>query len=123
MDRYLVLLNGNESTWGAMTPEQMETAFADHGRFQRQLTERGHRLVVTAPLAPSSEAVSFRPGATTATDGPFAETSEQITGFYLVETGDRDGLLELVGILSGHGEGVEVRRITNPAELRSDMAS
>lgn len=45
MDRYLVLLNGNESTWGAMTPEQMETAFADHGRFQRQLTERGHRLV------------------------------------------------------------------------------
>lgn len=123
MDRYLVLLNGDESTWAEMTPEQMSTAFADHGRFQEQLEQGGHRLVVTAPLAPSSEAVSFRPGATTPTDGPFAETSEQVTGFYLVETGDRDGLLALVGLLSGHGEGVEVRRVATPEELRTEMSS
>ena len=47
--------------------------------------------------------------AVTVTDGPYAETVEQLTGFYVVDTDDLDDLLQVAGVLAGAGGVVEVR--------------
>ena len=76
----------------------------------RLLEERGHRMTGGAELAPLAEAKVVRGtrDAVTVTDGPYAETVEQLTGFYLVETDDLDDLLNLCGLLS-EGDPIEVR--------------
>jgi hypothetical protein len=53
------------------------------------------------------------------TEGPYAETVEQVTGFYLVESDDLDDLLQVCGLIAGTGLPIEVRRtITDPAVER-----
>ena len=47
------------------------------------------------------------------TDGPFAETVEQLTGFYLVESDDLDDLLSICGVVS-EGDAIEVRACLDP---------
>jgi hypothetical protein len=65
-----------------------------------------------AELAPSSEARVLRTAASgeqTVTQGPYAETAEQVTGFYVVETTDFDDLVEVCKVL-GRGEtAIEIR--------------
>ena len=49
-------------------------------------------------------------------DGPFAEVTEQVGGFYQVETDDLDDLLECCAIIAALGDGIEVRRVVTPEE-------
>lgn len=110
MTTYVVLLPGDESTWASATEEQRAAMYAKHGEFARLLEERGHKATGGAELTHSRTAkVVRRSGdAITVTDGPYAETVEQLTGFYVVETDDLDDLLEVAGILA-EGGAVEVR--------------
>ncbi len=50
------------------------------------------------------------------TDGPFAEVSEQVGGFYQVESDDLDDLLDCCQIIAAVGDGIEVRRTVTPEE-------
>jgi hypothetical protein len=111
MTEYAILLNADESQWANATPEHIAAMYAKHNEFAATLAERGHKMTGGAELGPSGKAVVVRDGSdgVTVTDGPFAETVEQLGGFYTVETDDLDGLLELVGILAGTGAAVEVR--------------
>ncbi len=52
------------------------------------------------------------PDSVDVTDGPFAETAEQLGGFYLVETDDIDHVIKLAGLIS-YGEPIEVRPTTS----------
>ena len=111
MTTYAVLLPGDESTWEGASEEQRAAMYAKHGEFARLLEEHGHKATGGAELTHSRTAKVVRTGASgvTVTDGPYAETVEQLTGFYLVETDDLDDLLQVCGILA-EGEGVvEVR--------------
>ena len=54
------------------------------------------------------------------TDGPYAETVEQLTGFYIVDTDDLD-LLQVVGVLAG-AEAIEVRPTVDHSSDHADMA-
>ena len=108
---YAVLLGGDESTWETASEKHRAAMYAKHGEFARMLEERGHKVTGGAELTPSRHAKVVHAGAggTTVTDGPYAETVEQLTGFYLVESDDLDDLLEVCGILAGAGGSVEVR--------------
>jgi hypothetical protein len=112
MSEYVVLLPGNEAAWESTPQEQKQHTYDRHREFARLLEERGHKVTGGSELAHSREAKVVRTssdGSQTVTDGPYAETVEQLTGFYIIESDDVDGLLEICKVL-GRGESViEVR--------------
>lgn len=110
---YAVLLHGDEKPWADATPDEQARVYGLHEEFMRLLGERGHTVTGGAELVPSAEAKVVRGtrDAVTVTDGPYAETVEQLGGFYLVETDDPDDLLQLCGLLS-EGDPIEVRACT-----------
>jgi hypothetical protein len=112
---YAVLFPGNEKTWAEASPEERARVYDLHGRFTELLAERGHRIAGGAELAHSSEAKVVRGtlDQVSVTDGPYAETVEQLTGFYLVESDDLDDLLRICGVVS-EGDPVEVRACLEP---------
>jgi hypothetical protein len=112
MTTYAVLLPGNEDTWATASEEHRAAMYAKHGEFARLLAERGHKVTGGAELTHSRDAKVVRAegSGTAVTDGPYAETVEQLTGFYVVETDDLDDLLEVCGVLAGAEGAVEVRR-------------
>jgi hypothetical protein len=81
--------------------------YAKHGEFARLLAERGHKVTAGAELTHSRHAKTVRADAVT--DGPYAESVEQLSGFYLVDTEDLADLHQCIGRLTGAGEGIEVR--------------
>jgi hypothetical protein len=112
MTTYAILLPGDEDHWATVSAEERTRVYAEHDRFSKALAERGHRVVGGAELAHSRSArtVRQRPdGGMVVTDGPYAETVEQLTGFYLVESDDLDDLVDVCGILAATGDTVEVR--------------
>jgi hypothetical protein len=117
MTKYAILLPDDEDRWEQATPEQRAEVYARHGEFTRRLAEEGHQMVGGAELTHSRDAKVVRggPGRVSVTDGPYAELVEQLSGLYLVETDDLDGLLQLCGLLVGieggpaDGGAVEVR--------------
>ena len=69
-----------------------------------------------AELAHSRTAKTLRTsadGTTTVTDGPYAEAAEQLTGFYLVDTDDPEGLLECCKVLAEGESVIEIRAYAN----------
>jgi hypothetical protein len=111
MTEYVVLLPGDESVWENATEEHRSAQYAKHGEFARLLAERGHQVTGGAELTHSRNAKVIRPdnGRFTITEGPYAETVEQLTGFYVVESDDLDDLLEVCSVLAGAESVIEVR--------------
>jgi hypothetical protein len=112
MSEYAILLPGDENAWEQSSPEQRAAMYGVHREFVRLLEERGHVMTGGAELTHSrnSWVVRHDAGQLKVTEGPYAESAEQLTGFYLVQSDDLDDLLQLAGMLAG-GEGpVEVRR-------------
>lgn len=115
---YAILLPGDESVWEAAGPAEREATYARHTEFAEQLTARGHVITGGAELAHSREAriVRRQDGDLVVTEGPYAESVEQLTGFYLVQTDDLDDLIECVGILQDtDAGGIEVRACVEPS--------
>jgi hypothetical protein len=108
--QYALLIYGQEKTWADATPDQRAELHAAHTAFGAMLTERG-AIRGGAELAPTTVATTVldRDGETLVTDGPFAETSEQLGGFYLVEAADLDEAIEYAKALPGGT--VEVRPV------------
>ena len=92
--RYLILLYGDEAAERALSPEERRAIVEEHVALSGRLREAG-TLVAGAPLqAPAtSRVVRRRNGQPIVTDGPFAETKEQLGGFYLLECPDVDEAL------------------------------
>jgi hypothetical protein len=111
MTEYVVLLPGDESTWESASEEHRAAMYAKHGEFARLLAERGHTVTGGSELTHSRGAKVVRQNGSgvAVTDGPYAETVEQLTGFYVVQSDDLDDLLEVCGVLAGADSAVEVR--------------
>ncbi len=110
MTEYVVLLMGDAERWWDLSEDERRAGYAAHDAFTARLSEGGHRITGGAELHRASEARTIAPGATTVTDGPWAETREQVGGFYLVESEDVDDLLRCCTLLSATGDAVEVHR-------------
>ena len=114
MSRHLVLLPAPEAAWAALPPEEHENGMRSHEQFNRDLAAGGHRVVAAGPLRPSAQALSMRPdagGGVLVSDGPFTESVEQVVGFYLVDSDDRDDLVRICAEFAGRGELIELRDV------------
>jgi hypothetical protein len=94
--KYMLLIHDEEQAWGKMSQEEQQRIYGEYGQFTQQLKADGHHLS-SSQLQPTSMATSVRvrDGKRLVTDGPFAETREQLGGYYLVEARDLD---EAIGI-------------------------
>lgn len=115
MTEYVILIPGNESTWAAASDEDHAAMYAKHMEFAKLLEDRGHRVNGGNELTPSSQAKVVRQSGDgiSVTDGPYAETVEQLTGYYIIDTDDVDDMLEIVGVLAGAEGAIEVRGIVD----------
>jgi len=111
--RYLLLLHVDESGWPRLSQAEQAAAMTTYGAYNQALETAG-ALVATGRLAPSAGAVSIRTvgGKPVAMDGPYAETKEQVGGFYLIDAPDRDAALDWATRCPAAGHGtVEVREV------------
>ena len=111
--KYACLIYGDEST--AVAPDSPEFGEIMAGYMAFGETA-GERIVAGEPLEPTSTAttVTVRNGETITTDGPFAETKEQLGGFYVLECADLDEAISLAAQIPGAADGrVEVRPVPN----------
>jgi hypothetical protein len=109
--QYLLLIYESEAGRGDVKPEEMDAIIAEYGAFTASIKASGNHLGGEA-LAPVSTAttVRVRDGKPTMTDGPFAETKEQLGGYYLVEAKDLDEALAIAARIPAARSGsVEVR--------------
>ena len=120
MTEYVVLIVGDaDRWWTTMDADQRAAGYAEYTRFSEELTTRGHRITGGGELHATSEAKRIPPGGGAVTEGPFAETAEQVGGFYQVESEDLDDLLDCCQIIAAVGDGIEVRRTVQPEERAS----
>jgi hypothetical protein len=116
--QFLLMIYSDESAWSKLSPEQQEKSYASYMEYNKDLAAHG-KLKGAAQLMPAqtSKTVRIRNGATATTDGPFAETREQIGGYYLIEAASEAEALALAAKCPGAHHGViEVRQVMfNPA--------
>ncbi len=94
--KYLCLIYENEMSWTTMPKEQGDAILGEYFAFTEGIRKSGHLLGGDA-LQPTQAAttVRVRNGKISTTDGPFAETKEQLGGYYLIDARD---LNEAIGI-------------------------
>ena len=111
--QYLLILYSDEAGWSKMTPAQQEQGAAAYGAYTEALKKAG-ALVGANRLRPSSSASTVRVanGKSQVLDGPYADSKEQLGGYYLIEAPDLDAALAWAARCPGAGHGVvEVRPI------------
>jgi len=109
--RYALLICTDEVAYEAFSPEEAAASTAAYEVFMAGL---GSKLLGGERLRPTTEATCVRvqDGRTITTDGPFAETKEQLGGFFLVDAADLDEAIEIAAqIPTARGGTIEVRPI------------
>jgi hypothetical protein len=117
--RYMLAIISEEGGWEDVTPEQMQEAMSSWGAFDEKVLADGV-WVAGDGLQPSATATTVRigEGEATVTDGPFAETKEQLGGFYLLECDSLDEALEYAKqVPASPGSSIEVRPVMDYGEF------
>jgi hypothetical protein len=111
--QYICLIYDDENIWDKLPEDERNAVFAEYGTFTESIKGSGNYVAGDA-LQPTSTAttVRIRDGKTLVTDGPFAETKEQLGGYYLVEAKDVDEALKVAErIPSARYGSIEVRPV------------
>ncbi len=111
--QYLLLIYRNEAELGKMNGDDRKQMMVDYGTFTQSIVQSGH-FKAGDGLQPTTTAttVRVRDGKMLTTDGPFAETREQLGGYYLVEAKDLDAALAIAARIPGARTGsIEVRPV------------
>jgi len=111
--KYLCLIYSDETLWDNMERAEMESVMGEYFALSESLRQSG-RFVAGEALKPTSTAttVRVRNKKLSTTDGPFAETKEQLGGFYMIEAGTLDEAIEVAArIPSARVGSIEVRPI------------
>jgi hypothetical protein len=111
--QYMLLIYDVEASWGRMSEAERGKVFAEYGAFTENIKKSGH-MVSGAPLQPTATATTVRvkDGKTVTTHGPFAETREQLGGYYLIEAKDLDEATMIAAkIPSARFGSIEVRPV------------
>ncbi len=115
--KYLCLIYGDESRWPELPKADAERWTAEFKTFGESVRASGH-FIGSNRLFPTGMArtVRVRDGRVSSTDGPFAETKEQLGGYYLIEAADIDEAVGIASRIPGARFGsVEVRPVADPA--------
>jgi hypothetical protein len=111
--QYMLLIYGDESSWEGIGDEERGQIMQAYGTFTEELRQSGS-MVAGDALQPTQTATTVRVqnDETLTTDGPFAETKEQLGGYYLVEADSLDEAIEWAAKIPGarHGS-IEVRPV------------
>ena len=113
MAQYLLLIYGDESAWANASEEDMAQMMKGYGEYTQWLADQGWMRGGDA-LHGTDQATSVREsgGERVVSDGPFAETKEQLGGYYLIEVDNLDDAIEAAGRCPGARFGtIEVRPI------------
>ena len=111
--KYLLMIYADEKIWENYSEAERGKAFGEYMTFTQGIKDNG-KYVGGNPLKPTSTAttVRVREGKQLVTDGPFAETKEQLGGYYLVEATDLDDAIKIAAKIPGARYGsIEVRPI------------
>ncbi len=111
--RYLCMIYDDEKTWASMSKEDSGAYMGEYFAFTEGIKKSGHYVGGEA-LQPVSTAttVRVRNGKMSTTDGPFAETKEQLGGYYLIEARDLNDAIQVAAkIPSARLGSIEVRPI------------
>jgi len=113
--RYLLLICTDESAGAAASPEEGQAMLEEYMAFSQAMAERGvlrggDRLRATS----DATTVQVRDSEVLTADGPFAETKEQIGGYFIVDCADLDEAVEIAALIPGARFGtIEVRPIVD----------
>src|SRR6266508_330200 len=114
MARYLLLIYGDENQWASMSPEDTGRMLQEYSTYGNELTSAG-AMVAGEGLQPTATAttVTLKGSDVVTTDGPYAETKEQLGGFYLVEARDLDDAIQWAAKIPSAKRGglIEVRPV------------
>jgi hypothetical protein len=110
--KYLLSFIVDEGAMEDASPEEMRESMERWSAFDREAAEKGV-LIACEPLEGSSAATTIRlgEGERIVTDGPFAESKEQIGGFCLLECKDLDEALEWAGKVPMRSGSIEIRPV------------
>jgi hypothetical protein len=111
--QYLLLIYEEEKLWKALSEADRTKLYGEYMAFTSDIKKSGH-WIGGNPLQPvhTATTVRVRDGKVSTTDGPFAETREQLGGYYLVEAKDLDEATRLAARIPGAKLGsIEVRPI------------
>jgi hypothetical protein len=111
--QYLLMIYQNEAEYSKVDPAALQKIYEEYGAFTQGIIKSG-AFKAGDRLQPTTTAttVRIRDGKTLTTDGPFAETREQLGGYYLVEARDLDEALAMAARIPGARFGsIEVRPI------------
>lgn len=109
--QYLLMIYGDEELWAKRTKDEMEALYQEHVAFRKEFADvivGGNALQSTSVAT----TVRLRDGKVLTTDGPFAETKEQLGGYYLVEAANLDEAVAMAAKIPRAFDGsIEVRPI------------
>jgi hypothetical protein len=111
--KYLCLIYEEEKLWANLSKEQGETMMGEYFAFTDGIKKSNHYIGGEA-LQPTETAttVRVRHGKISTTDGPFAETKEQLGGYYLINAKDLNDAIQVAAkIPSARGGSIEIRPI------------
>ena len=111
--KYLLLIYQDEKQWGGLSEAARQQIYDEYGQLRQELTTSG-QFVGGSQLHPvaTASSVRVRNGKELVTDGPFAETHEQLGGYFLIEAKNLDEALGIAArIPSARAGTVEVRPI------------
>ena len=111
--KYMLLCYDDERAWEKAGQAALQSAMQEAVQLCHQIDARG-QYVTAAPLHPVSTAtcVRVRDGRPLVTDGPFAETHEQLGGFYLIDAKDLDDAIAIAAKIPPAAKGtVEIRPV------------
>ena len=111
--QYLLLIYHTELDWEKLTPVQQASIYQEYRDLIQQLAANG-KYVAGDELKPTTTAttVRVRDGRQTITDGPFAETKEQLAGYFLVNVSDLDEAITIAAQIPSVRDGsIEIRPV------------
>ena len=120
--KYMLIFVGEEGGWEDVTPEQMKESIGRWWDFERELVDAGAHIAGEG-LKESATATTIRitdDGERVVTDGPFAETKEQVGGFYLIDVADLDEALEWAHKVPLSGGAIEIRPVMDYEQFGSE---
>src|SRR4026207_1564923 len=115
--KYLLLIYHNEQSWSGITEADRQQIYGEYRQLREELVSKG-QVVTGSPLQPitTANSVRVREGKELITDGPFAETHEQLGGYFLVEAKNLDEATSIAARIPSAKTGtIEVRPLVETA--------
>ena len=111
--KYLCLIYEDESRFATTPKPEMDKIMSEYGAFSESIKKSGHHVAgYQLHTTDSATTLRSRNGKVSTTDGPFAETKEQLGGYYLIEGKDLNDAIQVASRIPGAKTGsIEVRPV------------